>query len=93
MEGLGSFLLFALMFYLMMRFGCGAHMSSHRKHHGEEAGPTNHRDPVCGREVSPSEGYGLMHAGTLHRFCSRDCLDRFEADPARYAPKVLAASK
>ena len=26
MEGLGSLLLFAALFYFMMRFGCGAHM-------------------------------------------------------------------
>ena len=26
MEGLGTLLLFAALFYFMMRFGCGAHM-------------------------------------------------------------------
>lgn len=26
-----------------------------------------------------------MQGGRLFRFCSRDCLDKFEADSARYA--------
>ena len=36
MEGLFSFLLFAVFFYLMMRFGCGAHMG--HGGHGNQAG-------------------------------------------------------
>ncbi len=93
MESLGSFLIFALAFYLMMRFGCGAHMGGHGKHHGQEAKPPDHKDPVCHRKVSPTEGYGLMHSGTLYRFCSRACLDRFEAEPDRYTSKTLEAPK
>lgn len=82
MEGLISLLLFAAFFYLMMLFGCGAHMV-HGHGGGREAG-ARHEDPVCGKEVDPEQGYGKMHKGTLHRFCSRKCLDTFEADPARY---------
>ena len=33
MEGLGSLLFFAALFYFMMRFGCGAHMV-----HGHDVG-------------------------------------------------------
>jgi YHS domain-containing protein len=83
MEGLGSLLLFALFFFLMMRFGCGAHLGGQRHRHGKA-----HQNPVCQRPVPPTEGYGLMHGGALYRFCSRACLDRFEADPARYTPKT-----
>jgi len=36
-------------------------------------------------KVDPNAGYGMMHAGQLYRFCSRDCMDKFEADPERYA--------
>ena len=37
MEGLLSLLLFAGLFYLMMRFGCGAHMvHGHKGHSGHE---------------------------------------------------------
>lgn len=79
MEGLGSLLLFAAFFYFMMRFGCGAHMV-----HGHSHSSQKHQDPVCGIEVAMDKGYGKMHEGTLYRFCSRSCLDKFEADPGRY---------
>ena len=51
MEGLGSMLLFAALFYFMMRFGCGAHMvhghggGGRGEHGGHERG-SNDRDPV-----------------------------------------------
>lgn len=100
MEGLLSFLLFAGLFFLMMRFGCGAHMShtnhaqqADDKRHTPPAG--RHIDPVCGMAVAASEGYGMMHQGQLYRFCSRDCLDRFEADPRAFLqqPGSADASK
>lgn len=28
-----------------------------------------------------NEGYGKMHEGRLYRFCSRQCLDHFDAEP------------
>ena len=89
MEGLVSFLLFAVFFYLMMRFGCGAHMVHGSHGHGGHGGhggdqKTKHVDPVCGMEVSKDQGYGKMHQGELYRFCSRNCLDKFEAEPERY---------
>lgn len=82
MEGLISLLLFAAFFYLMMRFGCGAHMV--HGHGGGHEASARHKDPVCGMDVDPEQGYGKMHKGTLYRFCSRKCLDTFEADPGRY---------
>lgn len=96
MEGLGSFLLFAVFFYIMMRFGCGAH----RVHggHGEKDADHDHIkvkgdkaqkiDPVCGMTVRSESGYGKMHEGHLYRFCSKKCLDRFDADPAPYLKPV-----
>lgn len=85
MEGLLSLLLFAGFFFLMMRFGCGAHMA-HGKHggHAGHSDTVKHIDPVCGMEVDAEKGYGMMHKGQLHRFCSRSCLDKFEAEPDRY---------
>ena len=93
MEGLFSLLMFAGLFYFMMRFGCGAHMvhgghGSHgsgkesEKSHGGRA--TSARDPICGMAVTPETGYGRMYEGREYRFCSRKCLDQFETDPARY---------
>ena len=43
MEGLLSLLIFAGLFFLMMRFGCGSHMAhgGHGHKHGEAAGNDN----------------------------------------------------
>jgi YHS domain-containing protein len=99
MEGLGSLLLFAAVFYFMMRFGCGAHMvhghggggRDDRAGHGGHAEPgegeqgTSARDPVCGMDVASEQGYTKMYGGRAYRFCSRACLDTFEEHPEQYA--------
>ena len=92
MDGLFSLLLFAGLFYLMMRFGCGAHMvhgshgghEEHEGHHGHERAGTGARDPVCGMEVASGQGYTEVYKGRAHQFCSRNCLDKFDANPDRY---------
>ncbi len=98
MEGLGSFLLFAALFYFMMRFGCGSHMTHGRGGHDHSKGDTADRDngvtryidPVCDMEVETEQGYGKMYQGTLYRFCSRSCLDKFDNEPERYINKQQA---
>ncbi len=98
MSGLLSFLLFGGLFFLLMRFGCGAHMAhgehgAHGGHggndhagHGETPPPgAPDVDPVCGMPVSPGQGYTKNHEGRVVHFCSRQCLDKFEAAPQRYA--------
>jgi len=97
MEGLGSFLLFGLFFFLMMRFGCGSHMMhghgghSHSKNHdsNNDDSVTKYIDPVCGMKVDTEQGYGKMVQGTLYRFCSKSCLDKFDDEPERYRNKKL----
>ena len=86
MEGLLSLLVWAAIFYLLMRFCFGAHMihGGHGKHGNHGGGDVKHQDPVCGMQVEPDKGYGKMHDGELYRFCSRRCLDKFEADPDAY---------
>ncbi len=90
MSGFVSLLLFAGFFYLMMRFGCGAHMvhGGHGDHNmgagGDMAGRMT-KDPVCGMEVKPGQGYTEIHEGRDYRFCSRKCLDQFDTEPQRYA--------
>lgn len=90
MSGLFSLLLFAAFFYLMMRFGCGAHMvhgHGEHAHHGTGSREASvlAKDPVCGMEVREGEGYAKMIEGRQYRFCSRRCLDEFEVEPQRYA--------
>ena len=97
MDGLFSILLFAVFFYLMMRFGCGAHMmhghrGAHR--HGKNSDEQKkHTDPVCDMEVDVEQGYGKMYEGNLYRFCSRECLDKFEKEPRKYLLKDLSHDK
>ncbi|MDE3150693.1 MAG: YHS domain-containing protein [Gemmatimonadota bacterium] len=91
-------LLLAGLFLVMMRVGCGAHMA-HAGHQdaphpaGHIHGPTDHGappaesavDPVCGMPVAVDQGYAEVYQGRLLRFCSRRCLDTFDAAPQRYA--------
>jgi len=82
-EGLLSLLFVVVVFYLMMRFGCGVHMT-HGSHGHDRETVKKYIDPVCGVQVETEQGYGKMHQDQLYRFCSRDCLDKFEASPEKY---------
>jgi YHS domain-containing protein len=89
MDRIISFLLFAALFYFMMRFGCGAHMV-HGHHHAGRDGKEPHpvgssKDPVCGMEVESVRGYSEVFGGHTYRFCSRRCLDQFDANPQQFA--------
>ena len=90
MDGLLSLLLFAVLFFVMMRFGCGAHImhGGHGSHGGHQDGDSpaggSSRDPVCGMSVAPDKGYGMSWSGRTYRFCSRRCLDQFEAAPDKF---------
>ncbi len=88
MDGVFSFLLFAVFFYLMMRLGCGSHMS-----HGHHKDTSSNKvepiiDPVCHKVVDPEKGYGKLHEGELYRFCSKHCLDEFDQRPEKYIDKL-----
>lgn len=94
MDGWVTFLLFAGFFYLMMRFGCGAHAvhgghgghggGGHEGHGGHGDQEASAKDPVCGMGVEPGQGYSKIHEGREVRFCSRNCLDKFDKEPQRY---------
>src|SRR5687767_9453859 len=43
-------------------------------------------DPICGMTVDPATAAGRHdYDGKTFWFCSQQCLDKFRADPARYA--------
>ena len=43
------------------------------------------KDPVCGMDVVPATAAGSVdHDGRTYYFCSRHCVEKFRADPARY---------
>jgi YHS domain-containing protein len=88
MDGLVSFLLFAVFFYLMMRFGCGAHMAHGHHTHSKSDKAKLIIDPVCGKIVEQKQGYGKLHQGELYRFCSKNCLDDFDREPEKYIAKT-----
>lgn len=42
------------------------------------------RDPVCGMLVEADAPLTRAFRGSIFRFCSLACLERFERDPARF---------
>ncbi len=100
MEALLYFVLWGAAIFLMMRFGCGAHVMGHGQ--GQKAGragtgtgahsdeglrwvaPRTDVDPVCGQTVSTDKAKPSVFAGIVHYFCSRECREIFEATPGDY---------
>jgi YHS domain-containing protein len=91
------FLLWAGLFAVMMRYGCGAHVMGHGRNRrkqadqnspGGETGwspPEQVVDPVCGKSIRASEAKSAMYYGRACYFCSPSCREKFEAAPATYA--------
>lgn len=44
------------------------------------------KDPVCGMQIDSDDAVASMeYEGTTYYFCSEDCKESFEEDPADYA--------
>ncbi|MDA8107945.1 MAG: YHS domain-containing protein [Betaproteobacteria bacterium] len=90
LKSLGTILLWGVLFFVLMRFGCGAHIMGGHGHHGgqgggDDAGGTV-KDPVCGMDVEPGKAAAAsVYRGRTHYFCSTSCRDKFEKDPAKFA--------
>lgn len=97
MEALLYFIIWAAAIFVMMRFGCGAHVMGHGRKHGQtEESPNTETselrwvppetdiDPVCGKVVSTNEARATVHAGTVYYLCSRECREVFEIAPELY---------
>jgi YHS domain-containing protein len=87
LKSLGWLLVWGALFFVMMRYGCGAHMMGRhgkRKHHSSAAdGDT--KDPVCGMSVSTEKAAAAsVLNGNTYYFCSRSCRDKFEKAPGTY---------
>ena len=90
------FAIWAAFIFLMMRYGCGAHIMGHGHHHdgtgSNDHGDGNVRwvppdravDPVCGVTVQTAGAKSAVHDGHVYYFCSQDCRAKFEAMPASY---------
>ena len=99
MGSLLSILLFVAVFYLMMRFGCGAHMHGGGCGHSSDADSKRHqdlgnhsnerqiiRDPVCGMQIqSERAAYSAHYGPDTYYFCSKECYRRFQERPESFA--------
>jgi YHS domain-containing protein len=93
-----------VLLYLMMRFGCGAHMAGggcgHLSHHQHKVGENRAdqassgaalvtRDPVCGMRIEATgAAYSKQYGEDVFYFCSKDCYRKFNEDPERFAEMV-----
>lgn len=51
-------------------------------------------DPVCGMTIDPADAAGQAeHGGRTYYFCSPSCLQRFQADPARFTAPAAALTE
>ena len=51
------------------------------------------RDPVCGMEIEPQSAFAKReHMGQTFYFCSQSCVEKFGADPHRFASAVSSAT-
>ena len=99
MEALLYFIIWTGIFFLMMRFGCGAHVMGHghgseeSRHHAWSSElcwipPKKDRDPVCGKVVTTASAKPSVHDGIVYYFCSRECREQFEAASHIYVGDV-----
>jgi YHS domain-containing protein len=91
------YLFWAGLFFVMMRFGCGAHIMGHGHHHDASATdeaprtsvpstlPDQVTDPVCKMTLQVSAAKTAVHSGQTYYFCSSKCRETFEAAPETYA--------
>lgn len=103
MESLLFFLIWAVAIFVMMRFGCGAHIMGRGQGapgNGEAASaepnetriwqpPAKDTDPVCNHVVSTASAKPSVFEGNVYYFCSRDCREAFEAAPDIYLSDKL----
>lgn len=102
------FAIFAGLFFLMMRMGCGAHVTGHGHGAGEGHGgtPTDAEarqqkwvppeidiDPVCRRSVETADAKSSVYDGTVYYFCSVEHRDQFEADPGRFVGSIALSAR
>jgi YHS domain-containing protein len=99
MGSLVYFLIWGAAIFLMMRFGCGAHIMGHGHGHADAPSdennaspnkrplatpPENAVDPVCHMQVETAKAKSAVYGGKAYYFCSQDCRLTFEADPPVY---------
>lgn len=85
LKSLGWLLLWGGVFFVMMRYGCGAHMMGGHGHGGHGGHGRTTKDPVCGMDVAPDRAAAAaVREGVTYYFCSHSCRDKFEQAPDKY---------
>ena len=93
LKSLGGLLLWAGLFFFMMRYGCGAHMMGGHGGHKHGGSAPAEKDPVCGMEVTPEKAAAAtVHRGRTYYFCSKKCRDRFEQEPEKYTSATIGTT-
>ena len=97
---IGYLLFWAVLFFVMMRFGCGAHVMGHHHHSNRNAPPGGNGawippawdcDPVCGKIVPIAGAKSSIWKGHAYYFCSEDCRTKFESAPRTYTGNAPVA--
>lgn len=87
LRGVGTLLVWGGFFYLMMRYGCGAHMMGG---HGKRDAGDPIKDPVCGMNVETKKATAAtVYQGNTYYFCSTTCRDKFEQAPEKFASRAV----
>jgi YHS domain-containing protein len=95
MDALLYFAVWAGLIFLMMRFGCGAHVMGHGQRHEDQASagdrreaksgdlrwepPAEVKDPICGKTIRTANAKSSVFNGFVYYFCSSECREQFEA--------------
>lgn len=102
------FLGWAALFAIMMRFGCGAHVTGHRRRPHQDGSADRDqatsspglpagtlRDPVCGMNVAAATAKPAVYQDRTYYFCSSECRETFEAASTQYgsSPVTTSSSK
>ncbi len=86
------------LFFVMMRFGRGVHLTGRTDKNANGYGPLatvetpelrwipaeKDIDPVCKKTIATRTAKSCVHEGKVYYFCSRDCREVFEAAPDMY---------
>ncbi len=86
LKTVGTLALWGGLFFIMMRYGCGAHMMHGHGGHGHGQPQQGSKDPVCGMDVMPEKAAAAtVYQGRTYYFCSKTCRDRFDSEPDKFA--------
>jgi YHS domain-containing protein len=107
-QTLAYFLVWGAFIFIVIRFGCGAHIMGHghsRRRDGGKPGasqswgganwspPSKDIDPVCGMTVETADAKSTVHNGNVYHFCSQDCREKFETSPQSYLGRAASSPR